>query len=407
MVFNKLSPKQKTIFRWCHGENKDKYDAIICDGAIRSGKTVCLVVSFVIWSMRYFNNCYFAICGKTVQSAERNIINPLLESEDLRNYFKVEYRRSDKLLTVSDGTITNYYYVFGGKDESSAALIQGITLAGALLDEVALMPRSFVEQALARCSVAGSKFWFSCNPDSPTHWFYKEWIQKAEEKKALHIHFGLTDNPALSQEIIDRYCSMYTGVFYNRFILGLWVAADGLIYDVNVNEVITEDIPAKGRYFISIDYGVLNAFSAGLWCLDGKTAYRIKEFYYSGRENKKQKTDEEYYQDLLELSKGYNIERVIIDPSAASMIACIRKHGKFSIRKARNDVIDGIRVTSTFLKNGRIKIHPSCKDFIKELGLYRWDDKKQTDTVIKENDHAMDDMRYFVYTVLAREWRFS
>lgn len=407
MVFNELTQKQKQIFKWCHGPNKEKYTAIICDGAIRSGKTICMISSFILWSMRYFNNCYFAICGKTVQSAERNIINPLLEQEDIKSFYTLNFKRVDKQLIVTDGKNTNYYYVFGGKDESSAALIQGMTLAGVLLDEVALMPRSFVEQALARCSVPGSKFWFNCNPDAPSHWFNEEWIQKAEEKKALHIHFTLSDNPSLSRDIIERYCNMYTGVFYNRFILGLWVAADGLVYDIDVNDVITEDIPKTGRYFISIDYGTMNPFAAGLWCLDGKKAYLIKEYYYDGRKNYKQKTDEEYYNDLVELAKGYDIERLIIDPSAASMIACIRQHGYFSVKKAKNEVIDGIRVTSSFLKNGRIKVHPDCKEWIKEIGQYRWDPKKTVDTVIKEYDHHMDAMRYFAMTVLRREWRYD
>lgn len=410
MKISTLSAKQKRILRWCHGESRDKYDAIICDGAIRSGKTVCMVISFIHWAMRYFNGQTFAICGKTVQSAERNIITPLLGMADVTAFYNVAYARSMKLLTVSGKRngeeVINRFYVFGGKDESSAALIQGLTLAGVLLDEVALMPRSFVEQALARCSEPGSKFWFNCNPDSPAHWFYEDWVSKAEERRAFTLHFELTDNPSLSQEIIDRYRNMYTGVFYRRFILGQWVAADGLVYDVDVNNIVTDIVPKTGRYFISIDYGTLNPFSAGLWCVNGRTATRIKEFYYSGRKEMRQKTDEEYYSDLERLAEGYEIERVIIDPSAASFIATIRKHGKFSVRKAKNDVIDGIRVTSTMLKSGAVKIHSSCADLLKELSMYRWDEKAGEDKVIKENDHAMDEMRYFCYTVLRRELRW-
>ena len=181
---------------------------------------------------------------------------------DVKAYYDLKYTRSVKLLTITRETSgerrVNYYYVFGGKDESSAALIQGMTLSGVLLDEVALMPRSFVEQALARCSVAGSKFWFNCNPDSPMHWFYEEWVCKAEKHRIYHLHFELTDNPSLLPEIIDRYKSMYTGVFYNRFILGQWVAADGIVYDVDVKTLIDDTVPKKGRYFISIDYGTQN-----------------------------------------------------------------------------------------------------------------------------------------------------
>ena len=406
MKITTLSPKQKEIFRWCH-RDRDKYDAIICDGAIRSGKTVCMVASFIYWAMRFFDGQTFAICGKTVQSAERNIITPLLGMTDVKAYYSLTYTRSLKLLTVKNGERINYFYVFGGKDESSASLIQGMTLAGVLLDEVALMPRSFVEQSLARCSVLGSKFWFNCNPDSPAHWFYEEWIKDPDKHRALHLHFNLTDNPSLAPEIIDRYENMYTGVFYQRFILGEWVAADGLVYDIDVNTVITENVPKAGRYFISIDYGTLNPFSAGLWCLNGKTATRIKEYYYSGRKEMHQKTDEEYHKALEELAKGYRIEKVIIDPSAASFIATIRKHGRFNVRKAKNDVLDGIRVTAQMLKGGAIKIHSSCEDCLNEMGMYRWDDKSTEDKVIKEFDHAMDDMRYFCFTVLRRELKWE
>lgn len=406
MRFNKLSKKQKQIFKWCHGKNKDKYDAIICDGAIRSGKTVCMSCSFILWIMRYFNNSYFAICGKTVQSAERNIINPLLDMEDLKDYYEITYKRADKCLTVTDGKKTNYIYVFGGRDESSSALILGMTLGGVLLDEVAVMPRSFVEQAIARCSVKGSKFWFNCNPDSPRHWFKEEWIDKAEEKNALHLHFNITDNPVLERKIIERYMKLYTGVFYQRFILGLWVAADGLVYDINTDDLLIqpEDLPTTGRYYISVDYGTLNPFSAGLWLLSGGKAYRVKEFYYDGRK-KRQLTDEEYYQELVKLADGYRIDRIIVDPSAASLIATVKKFGKFSVMKAKNDVLDGIRVTSGYLKSGKIKITPECKGILAEFGLYRWDAKAAKDTVIKENDHALDECRYFCYTVLNKEWR--
>lgn len=407
MKITTLSPKQKEILRWCHGKDKDKYDAIICDGAVRSGKTVCMILSFIHWAMRYFDGQTFAICGKTVQSAERNIITPLLGMTDLTAYFELNYKRSSKLLVVTGNDKTNYFYVFGGRDESSAGLIQGLTLAGVLLDEVALMPRSFVEQSLARCSVTGSKYWFNCNPDSPAHWFYEEWVTKPEEKHVYHIHFLLTDNPSLTDEIRERYFRLYpSGVFYQRFILGLWVAADGLVYDVDVNSLIDDTVPEQGRYFISIDYGTLNPFSAGLWCLNGKTATRIKEFYYDGRKRQRQMTDEEYYKAVEELAGDYDIERIIVDPSAASFITCIRKHGRFSVRKAKNDVIDGIRVTSEMVKGGVIKINSSCQGILKEFGMYRWDDKSTVDKVVKEYDHAMDDMRYFCYTVLRRELRW-
>lgn len=221
-----FSEKQREILKFPYSGKT----ALICDGAIRSGKTSVMSLSFILWAMGNFNGCNFGICGKTVSSADRNVIKPLLGIKYLKEHFSVKYSRSDHILTVSRGTKTNYFFIFGGKDESSYMLIQGITLAGVLLDEVALMPQSFVNQALARCSVTGSKYWFNCNPDNPQHWFYTEWVLQPEKRNAMHLHFLLTDNPSLSQEKIDEYYSQYTGVFYDRYILGLWKTADGLIY---------------------------------------------------------------------------------------------------------------------------------------------------------------------------------
>ena len=389
-----ISPKQKKILAFPY----TKYEAIICDGAIRAGKTMLMVVAFVDWAMREFNGQRFGICSKTVDSACKNIVSPYLALTYWKDKYNVKWRRTDKMLIVSDGQRENIFEVFGGRDESSFALIQGRTLAGVLIDEVALQPRSFVEQACARCSVDGSKLWFNCNPASPQHWFYKEWVCQPKKHNAIRLHFLLEDNPSLSQRIIDRYKSMYTGVFYNRYILGEWCVAEGLVYDFGEDNIV-DDVPKNGEYYISIDYGTMNPFSAGLWCVLGDKAVRIKEYYYNGREKAVQRTDEDYCDSVEELAKGYNIRQVIVDPSAASFIAALRKRG-FAIRKANNDVLDGIRRTAVYLKNGNIKIHRSCVDSIAEFGLYRWDDKATADTVIKENDHAMDDIRYFANTIM-------
>ena len=394
-----ISKKQKQIMAFPF----TKYDALICDGAIRSGKTAFMTLSFVDDAMRRYNNQRFGICGKTVDSTVKNIIMPYLGLTYSKEKYNIQWKRSDKIMVVSNGRKENIFEIFGGKDESSFALIQGRTLAGVLFDEVALQPRSFVEQALARCSVDGSKMWFNCNPASPQHWFYKEWICDIEKRNAIRLHFQLEDNPSLSQHIIDRYKSMYTGVFYNRYILGEWCVAEGLVYDFGEDN-ITDDVPGNGEYYISVDYGTLNPFSAGLWCVLGDKAVRIKEYYYNGREKAKQRTDEEYCDDIEELAKGYNIRQVIVDPSAASFITALRKR-QFSVRKANNDVLDGIRRTAVYLQNGNIKIHRSCADSIAEFGLYRWDDKAATDTPIKENDHAMDEIRYFSNTILKNKVR--
>lgn len=373
------------------------YDCLITDGAIRSGKTVFMILSFIDDAMRRYNNQRFGICGKTVDSTVKNIIMPYLSLTYSRKY-NIRWRRADKTMTVSDGENENVFEIFGGKDEASFMLIQGRTLAGVLFDEVALQPRSFVEQACARCSVDGSKMWFNCNPESPQHWFYKEWICDLKRHNAIRLRFQLEDNPSLSEKIIERYKNQYTGVFYNRYIRGEWCIAEGLVYEFGEDNIV-DDIPEGGEYYISIDYGTQNPFSAGLWCVLGDKAVRIKEYYYNGRAKGIQRTDEEYCDDIEELAKGYDIRKVVVDPSASSFIASLRKRG-FSIRKANNDVLDGIRKTAVYLKNGNVKIHRSCVDSIAEFGLYRWNNKATSDTVVKENDHAMDDIRYFCNTIL-------
>lgn len=402
--FKPFSKKQKQVLTWWFPESGvSEAEGIIADGAIRSGKTVSMGLSFVIWAMETFDGQNFGMCGKTVGSFRRNVLAPLKQMLTSRGY---RYRdlRGDNLLEIKRNGKVNYFYIFGGKDERSQDFIQGITLAGVLLDEVALMPRSFVEQACARCSVAGSKFWFNCNPGSPEHWFKKEWIDRRQDLNVLYLHFTMEDNLSLSEKIKKRYRSMYTGVFYDRFIRGKWCIAEGLVYGFFDKDIhVTTELPETGRYYISVDYGTMNPFSAGLWCIRNGVATRMKEFYYNGREETKQMTDEEYADEIEKLAAGYHIQKVIVDPSAASFIATLRRR-KFLVKKGLNDVIAGINATAHMLKNGRVRIGAGCADAIREFGLYRWDETSTEDRVIKENDHAMDDIRYFCLTIMAREY---
>ncbi|MCD7822532.1 MAG: PBSX family phage terminase large subunit [Oscillospiraceae bacterium] len=392
-----LSEKQKKIFAFAESD----YDALICDGAIRSGKTSVMTVAFVDWAMANFSGQRFGICGKTADGAIKNIILPFMSMSYSNKKYHIRWKPSSKVMEVSQGSVRNVFEVFGGKDESSFMLIQGRTFAGALIDEVALMPKSFVSQAVARCSVDGSKLWFSCNPESPEHWFYREWILKADERNVLYLHFNLEDNPSLSKKIIERYKSYYSGAFYERYIEGRWILAEGLVYDMS-EEYLTDEIPAHGEYYISCDYGTMNPCSMGLWCVSNGVATRISEYYYDGRAEKKQLTDEDYYLALEALASDLPVRYVIIDPSASSFITLIRKKGKFRVKKADNDVMNGIRLTAGFLKSGKLKIHRSCKNALREFSLYRWDDKSGNDKVVKENDHAMDEIRYFSSTILAK-----
>ena len=402
MKFEGFSAKQLQVLNWwCARSPFRNRDAIICDGAVRSGKSLCLSVSFILWSMAAFSGQDFALCGKTITSLRRNVVLPLMGY--LREMgFACTWKSSGNLLEIRGGGRWNRYYLFGGRDEGSAALIQGITLAGVLLDEVVLMPRSFVEQALARCSVEGSKFWFNCNPQHPAHWFYTHWIERAGEKNALYLHFTMRDNPALSRTVRERYERLYTGVFYQRYVLGEWVAAQGSIYPMfSTRSHVVEGLPPCRRFFISCDYGTVNPASFGLWGEHDGIWYRLREYYHDARRTGMLKTDEEYADALEELAVDVPVEAVLVDPSAASFIQCLRRRGRFRVVAAQNNVRDGIRLTAGMLKERKLLFHAGCVDTIREFGLYQWDLAALGEVPKKENDHAMDDMRYFVLYISA------
>ena len=401
MKFKPLGSKQLLAMTWWNRKPFRELDGILCDGAVRSGKTMALTCGFFLWSMASFDNQVFALCGKTVGALRRNLILPM--DGWLQGLFRITENRSENKLTVRLGNRKNTYYLFGGQDEGSYMLIQGITLAGVLLDETVLMPRSFVEQAAARCSVEGAKLWFSCNPGAKEHWFYRDWVCKAKEKRLLRLHFTMGDNPALTDSVRARYERMYTGVFYKRYVLGQWCAAEGRIYDFDEGKHVLPECDPKGDWYISVDYGTRNPFSAGLWCVSGGVAIRVGEFYHDGRSSGVMMTDEEYYAALEELAADHPVQRIIIDPSAASFIALIRRRGRFRVRRADNRVLPGIRLVGSLLQQGRLRICPGCKDTIREFSLYCWEDDESKDAPRKENDHAMDDIRYFCMSVMGRK----
>ena len=402
MKVKPFGEKQMKVMCWwsCLSEYKD-YDAIICDGAVRSGKTFCMGISFVLWAFSFGGNSIFGMCAKTIRSLRRNVIRPILPVLKEMG-FDVKENISSNYLQIRFKGRDIFFYLFGGKDESSSSLIQGITLSGVLLDEVALMPRSFVEQALARCSVDGSKFWFNCNPEYPSHWFYREWIEKAKEKNALYLRFFMEDNPSLTDSIRRRYEQLYSGSFYRRFIKGEWCAVCGAVYPFMDNEKAFCSLPSGGfeEYVVSCDYGTVNPASFGLWARTQEAWYRICEYYYDSKSEGLQRTDEEHYEALCRLASGKNVRAVVVDPSAASFIQVIKRHGQFEVIPARNSVTDGIRQVSSALKDGRIRICRNCKDSVREFSLYRWDEREGSEVPVKENDHAMDDIRYFVTTIL-------
>ena len=400
-------------------------NGVIAEGSIRSGKTSLMGLSFIIWSMETGDKQNYILGGKTVGSLRRNLVQPLKDILASRGY-QVRDSKTDNYLVISKSGKSNTYYLFGRRDERSQDLVQGITSRGVFLDEVALMPRSFVEQCIARCSVEGSKYWFNCNPEGPQHWFYIEHVLKAKELNYLRIHFRLEDNLSLSPDIIERYKRMFTGIFYKRFIEGEWAFADGVIYDcydearntyTNAERdkvlpiEILENDPNGGYPIYSSDYGVLNPMVYLEMYKYRKPNdlvpyfYIDNEYYYDGRKSMKQKTDEEEVQALLQLINNKYYQNLIIDPSASSLIAAAIKNGIPTI-KAKNDVLEGIHLVYTLIATGHILINrDNCPNLINELGLYIWNAKRGEvgkEEPVKQNDHALDALRYGVATTTYR-----
>lgn len=413
--FQPFSNKQLKILTWWLPDSPVKaLDGIIADGAIRSGKTLSMSLSFVMWAMASFQGQNFALCGKTIGSLRRNVITTLKLMLKARGY-RVTDKRADNMLIIRRNSIENYFYLFGGRDESSQDLVQGVTLAGVFFDEVALMPESFVNQATGRCSVDGSKFWFNCNPANPLHWFKVNWIDaihaedEAKRKRLVYLHFTMEDNLSLTEEVKRRYRSMYVGVFYKRYIEGRWVSADGLIYDMfsDANIVKDNNVPVgmmhhpHTRRYVAIDYGTSNACAFLDIYDDGQIIWVLREYYYSGREKGKQKTDSEYAEDLTGFASS-EVLYYILDPSALSFKTELRKRG-LRVKDADNEVLDGIRMTASLFASGKLRVHERCQRLIGELQGYIWDEKaalRGVEQPVKVNDHACDALRYFCKTII-------
>lgn len=412
-LFKPFSTRQLKVLTWWTPDSPFKdYNGIIADGSIRSGKTLSMSLSFVIWAMATFNGQNFAICGKTVGSLHRNVIRGLLPMLTALGY-DVHFRRTDGMIVITREGVQNYFYCFGGRDESSQDLIQGMTLAGILFDEVALMPESFVNQGTGRCSVAGSKFWFNCNPGGRLHWFKVKWINRYRQSRLMYLHFTMEDNLSLSEDVKARYRSMYTGVFYRRYIEGLWCAAEGIIYDCFDHELNSFTwqqgdplpfLPGRSRHYVGIDYGTTNpTVFLDAWD-DGDTFWIMQEYYHDSRALQRQKTATEYAEDLDKFLQGDHSARIIVDPSAEAFKLELRNKG-YRLINADNEVLEGIRFTAAMLRSRRIKIERSCTNIRREFDSYVWDEKaaqQGTERPVKENDHAMDALRYIIKTTVNR-----
>ena len=405
--FKPFSKQQKKLLYWWEDGSKYKdYDIVIADGSIRSGKTIAMICSFLRWSQSRFNGEDFIIAGKSIGALKRNVIKPMQQILDAWDW-KYSYNRSENYIVIGNNT----YYLFGANNEASQDVLQGLTAAGALADEVALFPQSFVDQMIGRCSVDGAKIFMNCNPEGPYHYLKTEFIDKAKEKLIYYLHFTMDDNLSLSERVKERYRRMFSGVFFQRYILGLWVMAEGIIYDMfnkDKHIVKTEDRPYT-QYYVSIDYGTQNPTVFGLWGLFNGKWYKIKEYHYSGREETRQKTDTEYADDLERFIGNLPIKAIIVDPSAASFIAELRKRG-LRVRQANNEVIDGIRNVATALNEGMILYNDCCVETFKEFNSYVWDEKaaeRGIDKPLEKNDHHMDADRYFVNTILFNNKRLK
>lgn len=412
--YTPFSIKQIKVLTWWIKDKSAVADAdgIITDGSVRAGKTLIMSLSYIIWAMATMNYTKFGMAGKTIGSLRRNVLFTLKILLRLRHY-KVKEHRTDNYITVRkkiDGIMKeNYFYLFGGKDERSQDLVQGFTSGGFFFDEVALMPESFVNQAVARCSEEGRKLWFNCNPEGPYHWFYIEWIKKRKQKNLYRLHFELDDNPSLSIETKDFLKRMFIGVFYKRFIQGLWVVAQGIVFDTFKDSNI-KSLPFKkneaDRLLISIDYGIQNPCTFGKYGVKQDHYHLFESYYYNGRLKGIQKTDSNYIDDLIEFIGKDIVKYITIDPSATSLIAEIRarkyfKDNNIKVVKARNSVMKGIQAMSIKLQQELFTIEPDCIDDIKEFHSYVWDDKageRGIDQPCKENDHCMDRNRYAIYT---------
>ena len=417
--FVPFSKKQKQVLTWWTqaSPHKDK-DVIICDGSVRAGKTLIMSLSYVIWLMSTFNGMSFGMAGKTISSFKRNVWLTLVRMLKGRGYRVTKVPDMHDAFIIRKGNVENYIYIFGGKDERSQDLVQGFTAAGFFFDEVALMPESFVNQSVARCSVEGSKLWFNCNPDGPFHWFKVEWIDKLEERNALHIHFLLEDNPSLSQSVISRYKRMFAGIFYDRFILGLWVLAEGVIYSMFNKSMVIDSVPSDVKIqtkWIGIDYGQANAtvfLLAGLGS-DNKL-YILDEYYHSGRVSPIQKSPRGYSKDYFKWKTKNGVDGMpvnhkytYIDPSAKGFIRQLFEDGERKIRNANNtvrtkgnkiDELAGIELVSSIIEADMLRVLSHCTNTIGEFSSYRWDPKAQEERgeekPIKQNDHCMDALRY-------------
>ena len=366
-------------------------------GAVRSGKSYCDVAYVILARLRAVKdepglNCILGVSRETIES---NVLQPMREIYTSAVVGQINSRNIAMIAGVP-------VYCLGAEKISQVSKLQGKSIKYCYGDEVAKWSGEVFMMLKSRLDKAYSKFDGSCNPEGKMHWL-KLFLD--DEQLDIYVQkYTIFDNPALPQSFVTNICHEYSGtVYYDRFILGEWVNAEGLVYPMfdERKHVTTEEFDFKPAYYVSCDYGTQNPTVFLLWhkIQDGRWLCE-KEYYYSGRKEIKQKTDEEYCDDLIKFLDGIHINGIIVDPSAASFIAALRKRG-FVVISAKNAVIDGIRFTGGLINRGLLLFRPCCKSTIQEFSVYSWNPDTEEDEVIKEDDHAMDAMRYFCYTHLA------
>lgn len=406
--------KQLGLMRLWQGNKLRRINLL--EGSVSSGKTWISLVLWAFWVASMPPEGLYLMCAKSITTLKRNCLLLLLELVGGRNFSFSTAAKEGRLFG-------RRVLLEGANDVRAEAKIRGLTLQGAYCDELTMFPPDFFAMLLSRLRLPGAKLIATTNPDAPGHWLKRQYIDRAAELDFLDVKFVLDDNDTLPADYVDAIKREYSGVFYERFILGRWTLAEGLVYPMY--EAAVGEPPGGGEaedYRLSIDYGTMNAFAALLWERRGGTWYAVKEYYYSGRDSMASKTDEEYAADMDALvgdvmrrreldalegrASGLRKMRTIVDPSAASFIAALRKRGQgrpasqnwYAVIPADNAVVDGIRDTATAMSLGLVKISPRCGSLLRELQGYVWDDKAGEDRPVKVADHACDAMRYMVYT---------
>ncbi len=426
--FRPFSKRQLQVLTWWTARSPMRdMDGIIADGSIRSGKTVCMSISFVMWAMEKFRDQTFAMCGKTIGSFRRNVLMPMKQMLPSIGY-ETQERISENLVIIRCNGRQNQFYIFGGTDESSQNLIQGITLAGILFDEVALMPESFVNQATGRCSVSGSKFWFNCNPDSPHHWFKRNWLdlcstyisqerlwelqeQQIKPKELCYLHFTMDDNLSLEDDVKQRYYNMYSGVFYDRFIRGLWVSAEGAIYQqfiANKERYIIDQPPTDIIFgIIGFDFGGNGSAHAGICTGFSRCLKRIVilDEYYRKEIISPTELENDIILFIQRCKSKYMVTDAYFDSAEQVLIkgvqtAIDRNRIPINVHNARkSEIVGRIRFTNQMMAQGRLSIMRHCKHMIDAFSSAVWDMKKPKDTRLDDGNYNIDSLDAYEYSV--------